>query len=46
MLCCEAHNDVLKTEATVYFEEKADAVTELISDIELLQKMEIPSKYR
>lgn len=43
MFCCEAHNDILRTEATVYFEGKADTVTDLISDIELLQEMEIPN---
>ena len=44
MFCCEAHNDTLRTEATVRFEEKENALTELISDIKQLQEMEIPNK--
>ena len=43
MLCCEAHNDVLRNEALVRFENEADAVTKLISDIDLFQEMKIPN---
>ena len=43
ILCCEAHNDTLRTESTVRFEGKSDALTELICDIELLQEMKIPN---
>ena len=41
ILCCEAHNDVLKNEAMVNFDKNADAVRDLISDIDLLQEMKI-----
>jgi poly-gamma-glutamate synthesis protein (capsule biosynthesis protein) len=42
LLCCEAHNEALMTEATVRFEERADTVTDLISEIRLLQEMQLP----
>ena len=43
LLWCEAHNDALMTEARVRFEEGADALADLISDIRLLQEMQLPN---
>jgi hypothetical protein len=42
LLCCEAHNDVLKTEAIVRFEGIEASLEALCADIEKLQEMEIP----
>ncbi len=42
LLCCEAHNDVLKAEAIGCFEGREASLEALRSDIEKLQEMEIP----
>lgn len=42
-LCCEAHNDILKTESIVRFEGRVEAAEALRADIEELQAMKIPS---
>ena len=46
MLSCEAHNDVLKTEAIARFEGRADDTQGLYSDIEALQAFQIPASLR
>ena len=42
MFCCEAHNEVLKNEALVRFEGRAEEAEALIPHITALQEMEIP----
>ncbi len=41
-LSCEAHNEVLKNEALLRFEGRAEEAGALIAEIEALQEMEIP----
>ena len=41
---CEAHNEVLRTEARVLFEGKSEELSSLSSDIAELQSMKIPER--